>query len=225
MIHMARTMAEMTAPRRVRSIRDVAFAGKSVFVRVDFNCPLDGDGDVADDFRVRAALPTLRHILRNKPRRVVIATHFGRPKGPDEHHSTARFAPILAGLLGSADGSGATHTTAAGAAAGGGGGGGGGGSGAQTTASGPPVHFVARGLTATEEDVSAGGEGAIYLLENTRFHPWETKPSNEGFTCAFQVDVFCNEAFSASHRSHTSVTGIDAAVKCKVTPTLNPTLE
>ena len=53
----------------------------------------------------RPALPTLRHILRNKPRRVVIATHFGRPKGPDEHHSTARFAPILAGLLGSADSS------------------------------------------------------------------------------------------------------------------------
>ena len=40
MIHMARTMAEVTAPRRVRSIRDVSFAAKDVFLRVDFNCPL-----------------------------------------------------------------------------------------------------------------------------------------------------------------------------------------
>ena len=162
------------------------------------------DGSVADDFRVRAALPTLRHILRDGPKRVVLATHFGRPKGPDAHHSTARFAPILASLLSSKDEGEQDEEEQK-----------------ETTTPPKNVHFVARGLEASEEDVSVGGKGAVYLLENTRFHAYETKPAaaagdgkDGGFKCPFNVDVFCNEAFSASHRRHTSVTGIDAPVKC-----------
>ncbi len=72
--------------------------GKRVFVRVDFNVPLDG-GTITDDTRIRAALPTLEE-LRGKGARLLLAAHLGRPKAREPEFSLAPVAKRLSELLG-----------------------------------------------------------------------------------------------------------------------------
>lgn len=62
------------------SLKDLGFEGKSVFLRVDFNVPLDEDCRIRDDTRIKAALPTLNYLLDQKAK-VIVASHLGRPKG------------------------------------------------------------------------------------------------------------------------------------------------
>lgn len=82
------------------TVRDADFAGKRVLVRVDFNVPLDGT-TITDDTRIRAAVPTLKYILDQNPKALILMSHLGRPKGervPDM--SLAPVAPALAEQLG-----------------------------------------------------------------------------------------------------------------------------
>ncbi len=81
------------------SIRDLDLAGKRVFVRVDFNVPLDGQR-VTDDTRIAETLPTLK-LARERGARLVLASHLGRPKGkPDPKYSLRPVAARLAELTG-----------------------------------------------------------------------------------------------------------------------------
>jgi phosphoglycerate kinase len=81
------------------SIRDLDLSGKRVFVRVDFNVPLE-KGRVSDDTRIRETLPTLK-FARERGARLVLASHLGRPKGkPDPKYSLRPVAWKLADLLG-----------------------------------------------------------------------------------------------------------------------------
>ncbi len=82
-----------------KTIRDIDPRGKRVFVRVDFNVPLEGDR-ITDDTRIRAALPTLKDLL-SRGAALIVASHLGRPKGgPDPAFSLAPVAKRLSELLG-----------------------------------------------------------------------------------------------------------------------------
>lgn len=82
------------------TIRNFDLHGKRVLVRVDFNVPIE-NGEITDDTRIRAAVPTLKAILDQKPRSIILMSHLGRPKGgPDPKYSLAPVAPALAKLLG-----------------------------------------------------------------------------------------------------------------------------
>src|SRR5580704_10732141 len=81
------------------SIRDLELGGKRIFIRVDFNVPLDGTR-VTDDTRIRETLPTIE-LARARGARLVMASHLGRPKGkPDPKYSLRPVAEKLAELLG-----------------------------------------------------------------------------------------------------------------------------
>ncbi len=63
-----------------KTIKEIDITGKKVFVRVDFNVPLDEQQNITDDTRIQAVLPTLRYILDNDAK-LIIASHLGRPDG------------------------------------------------------------------------------------------------------------------------------------------------
>lgn len=137
--------------RRPRSVRDADVAGRRVLVRVDFNVPLE-DGRVADDTRIRAALPTLELLLERGAEELVLCSHLGRPKGEDPSFSLK------------------------------------------------PVRERLRELLPDER---------VRLLENTRFHPGETKNDPElARELAEQGDLYVNDAFGSAHRAHASTEGV-----------------
>ena len=69
--------------------------GKKVLVRVDFNVPLNESGEITDDTRIRAAMPTIEYLV-NHSAKVILAAHFGRPKG--QVNEKMRLTPVSSRL-------------------------------------------------------------------------------------------------------------------------------
>jgi phosphoglycerate kinase len=158
-----------------KTIRDIDLKGKRVLVRVDFNVPLE-DGKITDDTRITAALPTLRAILEQEPKSVVLMSHLGRPKDGvrDDKYSMRPVAQALQKLLDR------------------------------------PVMFIEDPTTeAAAAQVENLAEGAVIVLENTRFFPGETKNDTVfAQTLARFGDVFVNDAFGSAHRAHSSTEAV-----------------
>ena len=82
------------------SVRDLDLKGKRIFMRVDFNVPLNDAGEITDDTRIQASLPTIKHIAEHGGR-LILASHLGRPKGkPNPKMSLKPAAVRLAEVLG-----------------------------------------------------------------------------------------------------------------------------
>jgi len=84
----------------MRSVQDISVQGKRVFVRVDYNLPMNDQGRITDDNRIRQTLDLIQYLIENQAK-IILASHLGRPKGGyEKRFSLAPVADHLSGLLG-----------------------------------------------------------------------------------------------------------------------------
>ena len=168
------------------------FAGKKAFVRVDFNVPLDENFIITDDTRIRAAVPTLKKILKDGGS-VIIGSHLGRPKGPTDKFSLRHILPRVAELLGVdvqfADDCIGEETEA------------------KAAALRPGEALLLENLRFyAEEEGKPRGLAADASEEETAKAKKAVKESQKEFTkkLASYADVYVNDAFGTAHRAHAS---------------------
>ncbi len=82
-----------------KTLRDVEVSGRRVLVRVDYNVPLDEQGNIVDDIRIKASLPTVEYLLDAKAK-IILMSHLGRPKGRDSAYSLSPVAKRLSRYVG-----------------------------------------------------------------------------------------------------------------------------
>jgi phosphoglycerate kinase len=82
----------------IRSIENFQIEDKRLFLRLDLNVPMNDDGTIADDTRIRAAMPTIQYAIE-KGAKIIMASHFGRPKGVEEKYSLEPVARYLSEKL------------------------------------------------------------------------------------------------------------------------------
>ena len=165
-----------------KTVKDVEVAGKRVLVRVDFNVPLREDRSIRDDRRIVAALPTIKYLVDNGAR-VILMSHLGRPETDADGNATAesrskynltpaakRLSELLGQEVKKAD-----------------------------DCIGGEVTHAAMSLS----------DGEVLLLENLRFYKAETKNDPKfAEQLAGLGELYVNDAFGTAHRAHASTEGV-----------------
>lgn len=153
------------------------FSGKKVIMRVDFNVPLNEHLAVSDDTRIRAAIPSINHIMKEGAA-LILMSHLGRPQKKKNDDGSIKVKEFtLKNIL--------SHLS---------------------TALGKTVKFCPELIGPTATKMAAELKpGEILLLENTRFEAGESK-GDEGLAKALSelAEIYVNDAFGTAHRSHAS---------------------
>ena len=170
----------------MRTFEDLDVAGRRVLLRADLNVPLDkATGEITDDGRIRASLPTIRK-LTSRGARVLIAAHLGRPKGAGYAERAAggpSLAPVAARL-------------------------------AELLGQPVPLAGDVAGPSAAETAAKLA-DGDVALLENVRFEPAETSKDDAeraglARRLAALATLYVGDGFGALHRKHASVYDVPA---------------
>ena len=165
-------------PVAKKTIRDLNLKGRRVFIRVDFNVPLEG-GAIGDDTRIRASLPTIRYALDAGASVIILASHLGRPKGKPNPEMSLRPVAARTGELLSKDVAFAEDCVGAPAS--------------------NAVKAAARG---------GAGSNIVLLENLRFHPEEEKNDETFAQQLASLADVYVNDAFGAAHRAHASVDAI-----------------
>lgn len=159
--------------RTLAEVPDSQLDGKRVLVRVDFNVSVN-HGCIGEDYRIRMSLPTIEYLTKRRAK-VILASHLGRPDGPDRQYSLAPVAKRLSDIVGKSS----------------------------------PIRFADDSVGfEVENQIKKMNGGEVLLLENLRFHKEEELNDPEfSKKLAALADIYVNDAFSTSHRKHSSTYG------------------